>query len=444
MFKVIKIQKMDIYNPKITNGKTRQNEDDSFNMSCFSHFSIVTSKKKGPSLMINLYLLSLLKSIKTPSKATIYNLALHLSRYFNFCDSMNIDPFIMPNRKLKRPTYVFRMYLQDIIDSGERAASTCSTTMSAIIGFYRWLIHERRIEFKNKPWIEKNLYIKNTDKFGFVHITKVYSTNLAIKVNKMMQNSGKRIQDGGKLRPLLIHEQKAILQVLVELGNIEKLLIFRLAIETGARIGTICTLRKSCFERKILQCDIEIPVVIGEGTLVNNKFNKNMAIYIPRDLYLDVKTYLKSQRWAFRNSKTSTEHNSNDQYVFLTKFGRPYYAGKSDKNLHEYTHIPEGNGIRKFIKVQLQPKLKQLGFNFTFSFHDLRATFGLNLLFSYYPQFTDCSDSTIMALKIVQERLGHSSISTTEGYLSFRNHVIKKGVINNYITTKVDGIDDEK
>ena len=70
---------------------------------------------------------------------------------------------------------------------------------------------------------------------------------------------------------------------------------------------------------------------------------------------------------------------------------------------------------------------------FDFSFHDLRATFGMNMLDNLMPLVNSKEMKLSHVLIHIKERMGHSSLSTTEKYLNFRDkHKIKKQAQDNY------------
>lgn len=436
MYRVIKIQNMEIFNPEYKNGNLVKQEDDDFCVDRYIHFSSVVDSSGKPVKIVNLYLMSLLNNIKIPSRKTIYNNALHLSSFYNWCEKEKLNPLIMHKRKLKRPTYAYRVHLQELLNQGINRSSTCGVKMGVVVGLYKWLIYERKYKFTNKPFLEKHIYINHPNEFGLIQKIKVHSTDLAFKKNRVTPHHNGYILDGQKLHPLKYTEQIAVIDALESLGNIEMILIFKFAIKTGARISTICTLRTSCFDKEFNSHCEKIPIRIGDSSFVNNKNDKDMFIYVPRDLYYEIKTYIKSPKWKFRSKLSNLIVSKENRYVFLTRFGKPYYASKQDKNLGNYTDIPEAQSIRSFIKKQLKKKLIENGHDFKFRFHDLRATFGLNLLLSSYPKFNNNPEAILLALKIVQERLGHSSISSTERYLDFRSNLIYSGEVTKYINEK--------
>jgi len=86
-----------------------------------------------------------------------------------------------------------------------------------------------------------------------------------------------------------------------------------------------------------------------------------------------------------------------------------------------------GATVRQFIFTSLKKQLKKDGLEFSFSFHDLRASFGMNLLDSLMPLVQSKEIKLIRALIEIKERMGHSSLTTTEKYLNFRDrHKIKE------------------
>ncbi|HFD33263.1 MAG TPA: site-specific integrase [Gammaproteobacteria bacterium] len=91
-----------------------------------------------------------------------------------------------------------------------------------------------------------------------------------------------------------------------------------------------------------------------------------------------------------------------------------------------YRSPPRGNSVTQFIRQQLKPDLMVHGHLFEIRFHDLRATFGMNLLENKLP-IEAVGYGGIMnnpeifqLLMYVRERMGHSQISTTELYLKYR------------------------
>lgn len=204
-------------------------------------------------------------------------------------------------------------------------------------------------------------------------------------------------------------------------------LAFHLALGTGGRLQTIFTLRHCHFDQPAQLKHNRVQILVGGRSLVSTKNNKPMVIEVPARLYERVRTYLRSERYLARLRRACHVYESEtNQYAFLTRMGRPYYMSHTDPFWAHYLEPPRGNAITQFIRQQLKPALKLAGHSFCFQFHDLRATFGTNLLraidqlYGYSAHHDPNSPDHYRMLMYVRERMGHSSIKTTEGYLNYR------------------------
>ncbi len=203
-----------------------------------------------------------------------------------------------------------------------------------------------------------------------------------------------------------------------------------IAITTGARIQTVCTLRLRNFEKQFNESEKEIHIKVGLGTDVDTKNDTIYFLKMPTWVYMKIQVYLKSDRYKkrFQNQQHIFE-NEKLQYIFLTNRGTPYYVSKYDKYLETYTQtIPTGNTIRQFLSTTLY---KELGKKFKFQFHDLRATFAMNLLDFKMPLVKNGEMTLYELLSIIKERMPHNSLLTTERYLNFRNKQNQKQFIQN-------------
>ena len=322
---------------------------------------------------------------------------------------------------MSRPTYRYRAELQQMIWDGDISPNTASRRMSSIIGFYRWLERQYDTNFEYPLWQDKEMFITFLDYKGFSQSKPVRSTDLAVPIPKQCDDYGEFIQDGGKLRPLSKKEQLALVKSLKTIGNPEMTLAFLIALTTGARIQTVFTLRLKHILIKISDGQNNLPVYVGMGTAVDTKYQKKTTIFIPLWLHEQLKIYVNSQRAQRRRELTKHQFNSEqEQYAFLTRNGTPYYIADSDPLLRTYRHPPRGVSVRKFIKAYLEPELASLGTNLKFRFHDLRATFGLNLLEEKLNLVQQGNAKLLDVLMHVRNRMGHNNLSTTERYLEFR------------------------
>ncbi len=108
-------------------------------------------------------------------------------------------------------------------------------------------------------------------------------------------------------------------------------------------------------------------------------------------------------------------------YLILSpKDGNPYYMAENDNSRADYLNPPSGISVRQFIKNQLELQLAKQGDNFLVKFHNLRASYGMNLVEFHLQNVNDGSISLFKVLKFVMERMGHNRIETTEQYLNYK------------------------
>jgi hypothetical protein len=147
-----------------------------------------------------------------------------LAAYRTFLDALALewDDFSAVE-KYARPTYLYRNHLHSQVNSGELKKSTASRRMSTVINFYRFLMRTSRMQFlpANPPWVDRDVSIEYRDTKGFKQIATVVSTDVSIKVSKRQDAMAETIDDGGKLRPLSVGEQKTLVSALKELANSE-------------------------------------------------------------------------------------------------------------------------------------------------------------------------------------------------------------------------------
>jgi integrase len=406
-----------------------------------THFPVLLNSDGSPWNHGTLYLLSKLELTNPLSPKTLDSIAIDLVNFKNFIDIQELNYTEIPKRKFNRPTYQYRAHLQDLISSGHVSSSTASRRMSSIINFYRWLAKQHDCHFEYSPWSEKDMYIRFSDHAGFTQMKKIKTTDL--KVNVQRQSCRKHIQDGGKLRPLDKAEQERILKALVSINNPEMKLAFLIALTTGARIQTVFTLKRKDFLTDLKDKEHSFTLKVGRGTGIDTKYEKQMCIYIPNWLHKLIKTYSLSERCKRRIKKASKNFALvNEDYLFLTQAGWPYYMRSNDPNISKFRNPPRGGAVRQFIKAQLIPELCKTGDAFPFSFHDLRATYGINLLEEKLCSIEDGRDKLFDVLMLIRERMGHSSIASTERYLNYRKQnefiVNAQSKFEKFINTMVD------
>ena len=369
-----------------------------------------------------------------PEEKTYRGIADDLLAYLRFMEDFDLDYLYLPKNRRKSVIYRYRSYLERLVFKGTIKASTAKQRMNRVIFFYRSIIKWKLIpekDLSSLPFEEIKLSIFSPNSAGYWMGYSISSSDLALKMpNKTHFND--TIIDGGELRPLSLQEQKTLLKYLLLNGSREMQLIFYFSLFTGARIQTCCTLRIRDLHGK-LDSEGHLRLPIGLGTGIDSKGGKRMTLKAPSWLINDLKIYANSDR-AKRRRTNSFYQQSENNYVFLTNRGEPYYTSKLEKldrlsrpdaTINTPLKVHDGETIRAFVN-KINSHLKEMNPDFFgFRFHDLRATFGMNLLDSLLASLG--KDQTAKAALIeVQQRLGHKNLTTTMQYLNYRGRISER------------------
>ncbi|MVF14457.1 hypothetical protein FT643_20170 [Ketobacter sp. MCCC 1A13808] len=396
----------------------------------FYHYPVIVDPDGSPWVEANRYLLSRLNAIVPAKHRTLESIASDLAHFRQWLLEEEIDFLTISSRPRARPTYRYCAYLHDEIRFGKLKAQTAKRRMSSLQNFYRW-IEGDGVKFELPLWLENDEALKFKDARGFQRSKSVKSTDLtrSFRVVKSTNDYSEYIDDGGKLRPLPRDEQMALVAALNAIGNTEMILAFFFALATGARLQTVFTLRRQNFLGEPYQGAVSHRIKVGGGTLVSTKYAKQMVLLVPLFLYRRVQVYLNSERCQRRISSSKHVYpESGEQYLFLTRAGQPYYMADNDPFTFLYRSPPRGNAVTQFIRQQLKPELYRQGHDFEFRFHDLRATFGMNLLEDRlvgHP-LDDISAQNqpnfFRLLMYIRQRMGHTNLATTERYLNYQKN----------------------
>ena len=434
--KKLLVHQLNIYTTSVKNGKIQEILSDDFDIDNFLHYPLLVNSDGSLWKHGNLYLLSKLKAYSKPSPKTLDSIAIDLKNFKEWCDTEDVN-YLKTPRKVLRPTYMYRGYLQELLRDGKISANTVKRRISAVIGFYKYLIDVENIKFKFPLWEAGITSITYQDRQGFTQSKQVNTTD----VGKVVSTSNPdlfddAIEDGGRLHPLPQEKQKILFQTLKEIGNTEMTLGFLIALTTGARMQTVYTLRRKHFVRVPDKEENEIKIRVGYGTHCDTKFQKQHTLLMPKWVYDKVKVYLNSPRASNRLEKSKHIFDSNElQYAFLNRSGVPYYSSADDLYRKLYRDAPNGNAVRQFIHTTIKKELAKKGEKLDFSFHDLRASFGMNLFDKLMPMVKNKEIELTKLLIEIKERMGHSSLTTTEKYLNFRDrHKIKEQAQDDYET----------
>lgn len=399
-------------------------KNDDFEEDSYLHFPLVLNNDGTQWLDANRYLLYKVQKKYEVNHKTLAAIADDLSHFKKFCDESEVN-YLLASRKALRPTWLYRKYLINLVKSQKASLNTVKRRLGNVTGFYDWLIAKEGVKFKYQLWVEGIALIHIKDAHGITTGHKEVKTKDVTQI-KQTKNpdllNNNIILDGGRLRPLPKEEQYAIIESLREIGNIEMTLGFLIALSTGARIQTVFTLRLKHFERQPTKNENEIRIPIGFGTGCDTKFDKPYTLVMPVWVYEKIRIYIKSPRASSRRDKAyHIFEDETMQYVFLNNRGIPYYVASDDPYGKLYKDPPSGVTVRQFISTTLKNTLRKMGYNFSFSFHDLRASFIMNLFDSEMPKVVNKEKTLDQVLKDIMVKAGHSSLIVTGRYLNFRD-----------------------
>ncbi|WP_321938385.1 site-specific integrase [Paraburkholderia sp. J8-2] len=391
----------------------------------FPLFPVVRLADGAPWAEANVWLIDMMESKSSPNMLTFASIADDLVAFRRYLDDEGVDWLTFPANKRQRPTYRYSASIRLAVQAGELSAGVARRRMGAVLRFYRWLMTEAGFRPANAPWVESDRLIEFRDQKGFSSVIAVKTTDLSISGRRADDPWDDHIQDGGRLRPLPSSEQSVLLESLAALGNTEMTLVHLFALLTGARIQTVLTVRAKHVMRKPgeFQGD-DIRLACGPSTGIDTKGGVKGVLHLPRGFYERLYVYVHSDR-ARRRRQLADGGDHFDQPLFLSHRGAPLYEDRESRaplstGPRVRRHVKTGQAVRQFIRDELLPMMRvQLGNpRYAFSFHDLRATFGLNMV----DAMTANETKYTRALDQLRQLMWHVQPSTTERYLAYREN----------------------
>jgi integrase len=385
----------------------------------FPLFPVVRLADGAPWAEANVWLIEMMESKASPNMLTFAGIADDLAAFRRYLDDEGVDWLTFPANRRQRPTYRYSASIKLAVQAGELSPGVARRRMGAVVRFYRWLMTEAGFRPANPPWVESDRFIEFRDQKGFGSVIEVKTTDLSISGRRAEDPWDDRIHDGGRLRPLPSSEQSVLLESLAALGNTEMTLVHLFALLTGARVQTVLTVRAKHVMRKPGEFHgDDIRLACGPGTGIDTKGGVRGVLYLPRSFYERLYIYVHSDR-ARKRRQLADGGDHPDQPLFLSHRGAPLYEdresrGRVSTGPHVSRHVKTGQAVRQFIKDELLPMMRaQLGNpKYEFSFHDLRATFGLNMV----DAMTANETKYTRALDQLRQLMWHARLSTTEGY----------------------------
>lgn len=432
-------------------------------LSSYNLLPVILDRHSVPWQLGTLFLLSRIEAESSPNMATIKSLADDLGAFKEWLDSHDDPESLLtsfPVMKLRRVTYRYRGSLKIRIETGEIAVSTAKRRMGTVVAFYRWMIDEKFFEPASPPWDEQTYSLGLKNSHGRIFKKTVRSTDLQFKTSSVEDPFSGTIQDDGKLRPLSAEEQGWVMEAAEALGNGEMYFLLLFMLATGARLQTAATLRVKHFVRPVSFSSAlsgggeVVKLRAGPGTGIDTKRDRLGVLQIPGPLFEALRTYAQSDRARHRRLSAIGGDNE-DQYLFLTQQGSPYYTAKEVTSRfdaqYSTRHQKNGGTVRQFLKDRLIPYIQEKhSQSFHFRPHDLRATFGMNQTDLQMALVSQGGITLSRARTNVMALMWHTSLGTTDKYLNYRKQMeIVYAAVNGYgdslqgwIAGAMKGIDD--
>ncbi len=329
---------------------------------------------------------------------TIHSLFSHLHKYAIWLEEQTkigrpVDWRHFPQTKSERVLNRFRGDLIEQRDVGILKPSTTTARMQAVIRFYRYAAGRKFINRNAPKWQDKAVVLRYFDDAGFARTMDRVTTDLSIPNRG---RHGVRLEDG--LLPITVQHMIELLQFAEEGASEELYLMLLIGFYTGARLGTITTLRvKALFDAMPDPAVLGMwSIPVGPGTGIATKFDVSGYLMLSDVLMARLKAYATSRRHLDRVIKATDDNKS---YLFLTRHFKPYTVAAVDREMVTLRRAGQAAGL-KFLQ--------------DFKFHQCRATFGTWLM-------SICLDAGPVkaAIKFVQGALFHKDERTTFGYIRF-------------------------
>jgi hypothetical protein len=229
---------------------------------------------------VNLWALELGRNRQVKLKS-VKSLVGHLHQYANWLESEHTDWRHFPQTKAHRVLVRYRGALIDNRDRRVLSPSTATARMNAVIRFYRYASGRNFISHDAPKWRDKQVLLSYFDTAGFERTMNRVTTDISIP-NRA--RNGHRLED--ELLPLTKQHMTELLQFSKENVAEELYLMLLVGCFTGARIGTITTLRLSTLENAMR--DAMVPgmwtITVGPGTGIDTKFDVSGHLMIPDQL----------------------------------------------------------------------------------------------------------------------------------------------------------------
>lgn len=362
----------------------------------------------------NLWALDRATSTSGADIKTVSALMKHLSAYANWLETEGIDWRHFPNRMADRCLVRYRGSLIRLRDSGVLKPSTVTSRMRAVIQFYRYAQIHGFVSRSAPMWNDRMSVIRYFDAVGFERTLMRVSSDLAIP-NRA--RPGLLLEDG--LTSLRSEHVRDLMEFTASENLDEIHLTLSLGFFTGARIGTITTLRVASVEDAIPDLSMtefsRIPV--GPGTGVSTKFSVSGDLLVPKFLIDALRRYTYSMDRLTRQAKARDECRD---LLFLTSRGNPYQPETFNRLMTDLRRRAARHGLRFMLR---------------FKFHQTRCTYGTWLM-----ELALRVTSEAAAIAFVRDAMLHKDEAVTLRYVRFLQQAPVKAALSNEFTAAFSGI----
>lgn len=305
------------------------------------------------------------------SKKTWLKYGQDLYDYFSYLEANNLD---WKSSLATSQHSIIAAYRDWSVDLG-LTTKTVNGRLRTIIKFYEYA--RRREWIASVPYDIETIIISKPK--GFLAHTDT-SGGMASSPNVMLKEK-KRL-----LRVLTKQEIKA---VLTYEGFVSQRLIYRMALQTGMRKEELLTFPEKYIQDPATKRGSSVVVVDLDPMDMETKGNKARSIHIPITLYERLWQYMVHERHNLLRENDIDQQKA----LFVNRFGKPYSIKGSILN-NELKAIVGRKGV---------------------GLHCLRHTYATMKLYGLRnnPNYRG------NPLSYIRDRLGHSSINTTEIYLHY-------------------------
>lgn len=362
----------------------------------------------------NLWALDRATSATGSDIKTVSALMKHLNAYAGWIEAEGIDWRHFPNRMTDRCLVRYRGSLISQRDSGFLKPSTVASRMRAVIQFYRYAQVHGFVSRHAPMWNDRIAVVHYFDAVGFERTLMRVSSDLAIP---------NRARPGLLLEDGLTSLRDEHVRDLMEFTASERLneihLMLSLGFFTGARIGTISTLRVKSVENAMPDPSMTdfYRIRVGPGTGVSTKFGVSGDLLVPRFVIETLRRYAYSMDRLTRQAKARDEWRN---LLFLTSRGNPYRSETFNRLMTDLRRRAVRHGLR---------------FMLTFKFHQTRCTYGTRLM-----ELALRVAGEAAAIAFVRDAMLHKDEAVTLRYVRFLQQAPVKAAISNEFTAAFSGI----